>query len=122
LLFFFFNATPTTDIYTLSLHDALPISNTYFRVFTASDGKKIFGNWGQGIAVYDNGEIKSYKDNLDMLGTQNDPNYIVITGIAEDSKKNIWLLNYGAADRKNLSSSADFENWTSHSISAIGNT
>src|SRR5438105_14078260 len=24
--FFFFNDTPTTDIYTLSLHDALPIS------------------------------------------------------------------------------------------------
>src|SRR5438105_15218782 len=26
LLFFFFNDTPTTEIYTLSLHDALPIS------------------------------------------------------------------------------------------------
>src|ERR1035437_6563419 len=26
LFFFFFNATATTDIYTLSLHDALPIS------------------------------------------------------------------------------------------------
>src|SRR5437773_12187141 len=25
LLFFFFNDTPTTEIYTLSLHDALPI-------------------------------------------------------------------------------------------------
>src|SRR5438045_6916039 len=25
-LFFFFNATPTTEIYTLSLYDALPIS------------------------------------------------------------------------------------------------
>src|SRR5438876_10495044 len=25
-LFFFFNAPPTTEIYTLSLHDALPIS------------------------------------------------------------------------------------------------
>src|SRR5439155_21078657 len=25
LLFFFFNHTPTTEIYTLSLHDALPI-------------------------------------------------------------------------------------------------
>src|SRR5438445_2129291 len=25
LFFFFFNATPTTEIYTLSLHDALPI-------------------------------------------------------------------------------------------------
>src|SRR5438093_5262238 len=27
LLFFLFNDTPTTDIYTLSLHDALPIYN-----------------------------------------------------------------------------------------------
>src|SRR5437899_7929111 len=27
LLFFFFNAPPTTEIYTLSLHDALPISD-----------------------------------------------------------------------------------------------
>src|SRR5438093_12356899 len=27
-LFFFFNATPTTEIYTLSLHDALPIFGT----------------------------------------------------------------------------------------------
>src|SRR6266566_8714102 len=28
LLFFFFNDTATTEIYTLSLHDALPISRT----------------------------------------------------------------------------------------------
>src|SRR5689334_23747421 len=28
LLFFFFNATATTEIYTLSLHDALPISRS----------------------------------------------------------------------------------------------
>src|SRR5205814_6760768 len=27
-ILFFFNATPTTEIYTLSLHDALPISAT----------------------------------------------------------------------------------------------
>src|SRR5437899_9310653 len=29
-LFFFFNDTATTEIYTLSLHDALPISNNLF--------------------------------------------------------------------------------------------
>src|SRR5471030_3368160 len=29
LFFFFFNDTATTEIYTLSLHDALPISNFY---------------------------------------------------------------------------------------------
>src|SRR5438270_13634506 len=28
--FFFFNDTPTTEIYTLSLHDALPISRRQF--------------------------------------------------------------------------------------------
>src|SRR2546430_10853120 len=28
-IFFFFNDTATTEIYTLSLHDALPISNAY---------------------------------------------------------------------------------------------
>src|SRR5256886_17630168 len=28
ILFFFFNDTATTEIYTLSLHDALPISNS----------------------------------------------------------------------------------------------
>src|SRR2546430_16759011 len=29
LIFFFFNDTATTEIYTLSLHDALPISELY---------------------------------------------------------------------------------------------
>ena len=29
-IFFFFNDTATTEIYTLSLHDALPISVTFF--------------------------------------------------------------------------------------------
>src|SRR5205807_9121756 len=31
ILFFFFNATTTTEIYTLSLHDALPISRSAWR-------------------------------------------------------------------------------------------
>src|SRR6266536_6293494 len=31
LFFFFFNDTATTEIYTLSLHDALPISNAWDR-------------------------------------------------------------------------------------------
>src|SRR2546429_7880072 len=33
-IFFFFNDTATTEIYTLSLHDALPISFTSFASFT----------------------------------------------------------------------------------------
>src|SRR2546423_4883315 len=36
IFFFFFNDTATTEIYTLSLHDALPISKTFSSVRTAS--------------------------------------------------------------------------------------
>ena len=32
-IFFFFNDTATTEIYTLSLHDALPISSRHFGVY-----------------------------------------------------------------------------------------
>src|SRR5205823_9717445 len=37
LLFLFFNDTPTTEIYTLSLHDALPISTDDHGSATAAD-------------------------------------------------------------------------------------
>src|SRR5688572_33327930 len=36
--FFFFNDTATTEIYTLSLHDALPISRQFVEIH-------IFGEW-----------------------------------------------------------------------------
>src|SRR2546430_7178694 len=36
LFFFFFNDTATTEIYPLSLHDALPISNTVLPVLLRS--------------------------------------------------------------------------------------
>src|SRR5258707_13079605 len=36
--FFFFNDTATTEIYTLSLHDALPISSCYLRLVNAENG------------------------------------------------------------------------------------
>src|SRR2546427_7625967 len=36
--FFFFNDTATTEIYTLSLHDALPISIKQVRAFTLKGG------------------------------------------------------------------------------------
>src|SRR5690606_31064700 len=41
--FFFFNHTPTTEIYTLSLHDALPIYPTMEEVMKSLDAKLLFG-------------------------------------------------------------------------------
>src|SRR3989441_11551668 len=40
-VFFFFNDTATTEIYTLSLHDALPISLQVYRVRTRSPMKGV---------------------------------------------------------------------------------
>src|SRR2546430_17654343 len=43
LFFFFFNDTATTEIYTLSLHDALPISPTpTFRLTAAKNQAMLF--------------------------------------------------------------------------------
>ena len=44
MLFFFFNDTATTEIYTLSLHDALPISthDNGFVVFYVCRERKVY--------------------------------------------------------------------------------
>src|SRR5947207_8365400 len=42
-IFFFFNAAPTTEIYTLSLHDALPISLFVTESSQVWGGGSIFG-------------------------------------------------------------------------------
>src|SRR2546429_6343696 len=44
-LFFFFNDTATTEIYTLSLHDALPICGVGR---AGGDGRAGGGSWGAG--------------------------------------------------------------------------
>src|ERR1039458_10814321 len=53
LLLFFFNDTATTEIYTLSLHDALPISynqNRAFKVSTSGTLTVVAGNGHPGYA------------------------------------------------------------------------
>src|SRR5260370_27830347 len=46
-VFFFFNDTATTEIYTLSLHDALPISSTRPRCREFSDRLRSTRNHGE---------------------------------------------------------------------------
>ncbi len=69
LIFFFFNDTATTEIYTLSLHDALPISRTtqYLPSFSlvekpASDG--ILENRGYTCTDCETGEMRSIMSEL----------------------------------------------------------
>src|SRR2546427_11464722 len=49
-IFFFFNDTATTEIYTLSLHDALPISVHGALELLAAGA--LIGNWGAGLDAF----------------------------------------------------------------------
>src|SRR5215467_15119302 len=49
--FFFFNDTATTEIYTLSLHDALPISPSSGRRYPLAEGQTWAIGRGDGCAV-----------------------------------------------------------------------
>src|SRR3712207_7344719 len=47
LVFVFFNDTATTEIYTLSLHDALPISDLVARIGDAGDDDELREVWAE---------------------------------------------------------------------------
>jgi len=88
--------------YNTSTYPILP-SNSYYEVYNASDNSTYIGNWGRGFARVKNGNVTVYSKAITgMQGIPSDPNWLVITGFAEDSKSNLWILNYGGADRKNL--------------------
>src|SRR5438132_7838739 len=65
-LLFLFNATATTEIYTLSLHDALPISDLRSRGFTNPNTIKVNGDFNPGFG----GPLK--KDRLWFYGSARD--------------------------------------------------
>src|SRR3712207_7360217 len=65
-LCFFFNDTATTEIYTLSLHDALPISRVVVLEYRgAGDGKPTLALVGKGV-TFDSGGL-SMKTTENML-------------------------------------------------------
>src|SRR5579859_8286366 len=79
LVFFFFNDTATTEIYTLSLHDALPISFTRSRRAPA-------GNWW---SVELPGSARSEEHTSEL---QSQSNIVCRLLLEKKNKKNICLI------------------------------
>src|SRR5690606_42022812 len=77
--FFSFNATSTTEIYTLSLHDALPIYILEFYHMLQSTSIKV--------------EVDIPEDNLYILGNEDALNRILHNLISN-------AIRYGSEDRK----------------------
>lgn len=90
------------SVYDVAHYPAL-FQNDYYSVFSGSDNNIYAGNWGQGFVKIKNGIVtRFHSGNTPMVGIPNNSNFIVITGFAEDSKNNLWILNLRAADRKSL--------------------
>jgi len=56
-----------------------------------------------------------------MQGVDENPNFLVITGFGKDSRNNLWVLNFGAVDRKNLSLMTPEGDWKHFDIPAESN-
>lgn len=78
--------------------------NDFYTTHTSPDNNAYLGMWGRGFIQTDGTSFEWFNtDNSGMQGIPIDTNFLVITGLASDSRNNTWILNYGAADRRTLS-------------------
>ena len=99
----------------------LPSNGIYF---TYTSGTTAYlGTWGSGfIEVKSDGSISTFNsENTGMQGVDENPNYLVIPGISKDSRGNLWVLNFGAVDKKNLSVMLTDGEWKHYSVPAENN-
>lgn len=97
-------------------------TNDVYTVFISPDNTAYLGTWGKGAVEVKNGNYNLFnRQTSGMQGIPENPDYLVITGFAKDSKDNLWLLNFASADKKNLSMMTPQNEWYHFNVPAIGN-
>ncbi|HSD62866.1 MAG TPA: two-component regulator propeller domain-containing protein [Ignavibacteriaceae bacterium] len=90
------------------------LSNDYYFVNTGPHGEIYFGNWGRGFTLVENNAsvIQTFTAaNSPLVGIPFDTNFVVISGFANDSKGNLWILNYWPGDVRTLSMLTPDSTW-----------
>jgi ligand-binding sensor domain-containing protein len=78
-------------------------TNLDFKVYCAPDNSTYIGSWGNGFVKIKNNNIQVFsKAVTGMTGIDVDTNFVVCSGFAQDSKNNLWILNFGSVTRRNL--------------------
>ncbi len=96
--------------------------NDYHLTYCASDNTAYIGSWGFGFARIRNNKLDIFQHtNMPLQGIQENLAFIVTTGFANDSKGNLWILTYAAADRKPLAMLTKDSTWYTFSIPAEAN-
>lgn len=100
--FYSYNKIKWTN-YNVSNLPQLP-NNDVYTTYTAPDNKAYLGLWGYGFIRTDGETFDLFnRANSGMQGIPNNPNFLVITGFGTDSRNNLWVLKYKAADGNSLS-------------------
>lgn len=95
-------------------------TNSYHVVYASPDNTIYFGNWGYGFLRIKNENLDVFGvENSGMQGFEGNPNFLVVTAFGNDSKNNLWVLNYGAADRRPISLMTTDSTWHHFSIPAM---
>src|SRR5258708_25117145 len=85
-LFFFFNDTATTEIYTLSLHDALPILIDRVGIDGANQ-RRMEGSAADGLMVHTGGNAAPLARSEEHTSELQSPDHLVCRLLLEKKKK-----------------------------------
>ncbi len=98
-------------VYNTLTHPEL-LTNSYYSIYCAPDGITYSGNWGKGFVKIDGNTLTRFDaSNSPLVGIPEDGNFVVITSLSYDSRNNLWILNYNAADKNNLSMLSPDSSW-----------
>lgn len=98
-------------VYNTSAYPEL-LTNSFYSIYCAPDGKIYSGNWGKGFVRIDGNKITRFDaSNSPLVGIPQDGNFVVITALGYDSRNNLWILNFDAADRNNLTMLSPDSSW-----------
>jgi ligand-binding sensor domain-containing protein len=93
--------------------------NGYFTAFSSNE-EVYLGSWGRGFLRIRNGVMQSFNyTNTPLRGITQNPEYIVVGGLAKDSKNNLWILNYGTITRENLSMLTPDSTWHHFKVASM---
>lgn len=108
----FFNTSNTPELPVNSIHFVNTFNTTGY-----------LGTWGRGFfEKTEDGTITAYNvANTGMQGVDENPEFLVIAGLEKDSQGNLWVLNYGAVNRMNLSTMTTNGHWYHFAVPAENN-
>lgn len=97
-------------------------SNDVYHIYNSPDNSVYLGTWGRGFAELKAGKLNVFNSaNSGMQGIPENPDFLVITGFGNDTRNNLWVLNFWAGDGKSLSLLTTDSTWYHFAIPAAQN-